>query len=189
MPRRRGPARSQWRRRSTVDRSAGSRSRRPAPSRRRRGSRTTGSLDRPRCRMAATRRTRPRRASCTPGSRLGGQSRAPGRSPGTRPCPRNPRRASGFANKAGKQARPPQARRSLVGSRRASKPRPAPQSTPRPFGAADHHPKVTPQYTPHALMMIEAATRPIASLLLAPIQAIPSVTRMSANGAKSLLKR
>ena len=51
-----------------------------------------------------------------------------------------------------------------------------------------HQPRVTPQYTPQALITIDAATSATVHQRT-PKRAMASVTRISANGAKSLLKR
>ena len=60
---------------------------------------------RPRCRRAAGRPRPARPAGCRSGSRWDGRCPAPARWPGTRPCPRCPRRASGWARRAAARAR------------------------------------------------------------------------------------
>ena len=62
---------------------------------------------------------------------------------------------------------------------------------PAPATVGSSPARVTPQYTPHALMMTEAATSatPTPVARRAASRAMPSVTRTSAKGAKSLLKR
>ena len=51
-----------------------------------------------------------------------------------------------------------------------------------------HHPRVTPHHTPHAFTATDSATSPRLRMPT-PIRAMPSATRIIANGAKSLLKR
>ena len=126
-------------------------------------------------------------------ARWDGRCPAPGRAPGTRPCPRSPGRASGCGCRAASSPRT----RCAAGHQPVGQPAtrgPGSGRRGRVPGAwsglttASATPHVTPQrlMTTDAMTSSGATTRPRRHR---PTSTMPSVTRIIANGAKSLLNR